>query len=357
MKKNSSSLDTKKRLIFSAIIFILPFFLIIISEAGLRITIWLKNGVPGKSYGLWRYDEELCAIHGENRYNTHTQTNNFGFRGREKINLRKTYNSIRIVAYGGSTTYCYNLQDGETWPEIVQFNLQKIQEHENDQVLNGGHIVWGISQLYKRAQRELTKLDTDIVILYTGINEDSNTKNLVKSGYDPYKLIEQNNYGVVPKNLDQCRWLKRNSTLIRFYEYYIKSRIFHGSNNRYIPEKNSNNININLEKFKETWSWKNYKIILFRFIDLIKSNGAKPVFIVQCGLEEVGNVKYFLSFSVEAAKILKDTDVAVLDVCNTINNNKDYFHNTGVHYSKKGAILFGQLISDYLIENSFFRNN
>src|SRR5262249_5820840 len=87
----------------------LPIILILGVEGVGRAIIHLKYGVAGKSYGLWQYDRELGAIHAANAYNHNSETNNFGFRNKENVVEPKPANALRIIAYGGSTTFCYNL--------------------------------------------------------------------------------------------------------------------------------------------------------------------------------------------------------------------------------------------------------
>lgn len=43
--------------------------LLMLTEFSTRLIIHVKYGVPGKTYGLWRYDEVLGAQHRENAYN------------------------------------------------------------------------------------------------------------------------------------------------------------------------------------------------------------------------------------------------------------------------------------------------
>lgn len=104
--------------------------IILFIEFTSRIIIHLRYSVPGRTYGIWKYDKELGADHKSNSYNTHTSLNNYGFRNKEDVFEPKPENSLRIIAIGGSTTFGYNLQDGETFTEKLEAKLRKIQGFE-----------------------------------------------------------------------------------------------------------------------------------------------------------------------------------------------------------------------------------
>jgi len=141
-----------------------------------RAIIHFRFGVPGKSYGLWQYDPELGAIHAANGYNLNSETNNFGFRNKEDVIEPKPANALRIIAYGGSATFCYNLPTDLAWPIRLQEILRK-QHNAFDQVLNGGAIMWSIGHELTRAKRDLPRLKPDVVIIYSGVNEEVNACN------------------------------------------------------------------------------------------------------------------------------------------------------------------------------------
>ncbi len=316
-------------------------------EAMGRAYIWSRHGVAGKSYGLWKYDSELGAIHASNSYNTHTQTNNFGFRGTEDVLDPKPSGSLRVICYGGSSTYCYNLADGQTWPEQLQKELRTTPGHEQDQVLNGGHIAWSLGHLFVRAKRDLPALKPDVVVLYVGVNEDSNAFWLQHSGYQLDDLLLQQRFGVISKNLDQCRWLKRNSVLARFYDYEIKpklaARTQPGGKEVETADEHQNQSDMESDAdFVSSWTFQNYKLMLARMVELIRENGGLPIFVIEAGRLDIARNRNVLRYSARAADWMRELKVAVCDPRSVFESHEtieSLFYFTGVHVSEPGAKL------------------
>jgi len=177
MQGNPFSL--RKRIVFWLVFLgVSTVVLIIAAEGAGRFIIYLRYGVPGKTYGLWKYDPELGAIHASEAYNLLAETDNYGFRNRDDVIEPKPKDALRIIAYGGSTTFCYNLANDEAWPIQLQA-LLRLSENPKDQVLNAGAIAWSIAHEITRAKRDIPLLHPDYVILYSGVNEDLNAE-LVK---------------------------------------------------------------------------------------------------------------------------------------------------------------------------------
>jgi lysophospholipase L1-like esterase len=321
------------------------FLLVVASIEGLgRVYIWWRHGVPGKSYGLWQYDKELGAIHAGNAYNTHTQTNSDGFRGREDVIEPKPPGSLRVIAYGGSTTYCYNLADGDTWPERLQARLRSRPGHERDQVLNGGHISWSLSHLYLQAKRDIPRLKPDLVILYAGVNETTNEGYLALAGQHPQRLLRERRFGVAATNLDQCRWLKRHSVTMRFLDYAIKSKV-----KAALPESRTlveaDHGDERVAGWKESWAWQNYAIVLRQMIDLVHRNGGQTLFVAEAGAKTFQD-HGFLRFSAEGLQVARDCGAATCDPRPAFARSKsgNLFYETGVHVSPEGAQLLSSEI-------------
>lgn len=185
-------------------------------EVGGRLYIAAKYGVEGKSYGLWRYDAKLGAIHRENAYNSNATTNNYGFRNIEPVFEPKPANSTRVITYGGSTTFCYNLSNTQTWPAQLEGLMRSHADtpdarfSREDQVLNGGAILWSIGHALARAQSDLPRLKPDFVVIYSGINEETNASYLNRDNTPLSQFVANKEYGKFATNLDQNRWSKRN---------------------------------------------------------------------------------------------------------------------------------------------------
>src|SRR5579864_8023571 len=131
-----SNLPLWKKIAFIMLILFLPPQLLVGAAEGTgRLVIHFKYGVPGKTYGLWTYDPVLGAVHAANAYNSNSETNSLGFRNKEDVFEPKPAGALRIIAYGGSTTFCYNLDTTEAWPLQLQ-ELLRAHHNSRDQVLN-----------------------------------------------------------------------------------------------------------------------------------------------------------------------------------------------------------------------------
>lgn len=339
---------SKRRKFVFWLILILVFTVVPITliEGGGRLYIHLKYGVPGKSYGLWRYDKILGAQHKEYAYNTNAETNNFGFRNKENVLKPRPTDSLRIIAYGGSTTYSYNLLNEEAWPIQLQ-KILRMRRNTSDQVLNGGAILWSIGHAYARAKKDIPKLKPDAVIIYSGINEDTNAWMLSLQGKQMEDLISQGDYGQFATNLDQNRWIKRNLFLARAIDYtvkpfvaqmrtYIKANF---SSRDSVASSTSKSQHINIEPKPAVLE--NYLFVLKKFLHLIIENGGKPIFVVQAQGGNSERALYLTSYSVQGSVLAEKLGAIVVDARKTVSSyggdSMDLFYHTGVHYSKLGS--------------------
>src|SRR5262245_39766402 len=276
-----------KRILFGFIMIVgLPIiFFLSVEAAGLAI-IHVKYGVPGKSYGLWQYDRELGAVHAANAYNSNAETNNFGFRNKENVLEPKPANALRVIAYGGSTTFCYNLPNDLAWPLRLQQILRE-QHNASDQVLNGGAIMWSIGHELARAKRDLPKLKPDVVIIYSGVNEEANAALLKTEGVSLEQALKDGKTGLFSRNNDQARWIKRNSVIVRYWEY-VGASWWHGLNaggaETHIAPAQSQADSGTIDPVVS----QNFNATLRDFIALIRAHGAKPIYVIVGGLPEVG---------------------------------------------------------------------
>lgn len=336
-KTTTAALPLWKKILFSVILLVgFPVAGILAIEGAAYAVVHFKYGVPGKTYGLWTYDAELGAIHSRNGYNSNSQTNNYGFRNKEDVFEPKPPNSIRVIAYGGSTTFCFNLETDEAWPIRLQEEVRKYAGPKS-QVLNAGAIVWSIGHELARAKRDLPKLKPDVVILYSGLNEEANARNLAEEGIKLKDVVDAGKHGVFATNLDQSRWLKRNSLIVRYIEYL---NLFAPTGNPgptpeypIVPEVREN--------FNRT---------LREFIELIRQNGAKPLYVIMSGLPEIAQNRLLLRYSREGAAVAREMGVPVIDSNDVIRDYKgdkaDLFSASGAHWSALGATLLAKFIDE-----------
>lgn len=108
------------------------------------------------------------------------QHNNLGYRNHNDTKLRK--DSIRILVLGGSTTYGHGVHNPEdTWPAQLE-DLLNSENGPEVEVINGG-LGWATSaELLNHYVFRDRYLDSDIVILHTGLND---SHPLMQSKYNP----------------------------------------------------------------------------------------------------------------------------------------------------------------------------
>lgn len=340
-----------KRSIFGLIFTVAPAILLILAiEAGGRAVIHIKHGVPGKSYGLWQYDAELGAIHAPNAYNSNAETNNLGFRNKEDTIEPRPAGALRIVAYGGSTTFCYNLSTDLAWPIRLQ-QLLRARRHSADQVLNGGAIMWSISHELARARRDLPKLKPDFVIIYSGVNEEANAHYLQAQGVDLEQALNDGKSGLFARGLDQERWLKRNSVAVRYWDYvaagWLRNHVQVGRSPDANPVQSPS-----LRTFDPIVS-RHFDATLREFIHLIRANGAKPIYVIVGGLPERDNNRRLLRYSRQGAEVARALDVPVLDsnevIASYSGQRGELFAESGVHWSETGA----ELLASFIFKQAF----
>ena len=342
-------ISTQRKLLYW-IVFLITFTLLplLLLEGSIRAYLHFKYAKPGKSYGLWQYDKELGAIHALNGYNSNAETNDYGFRNVEPVKNPKPAGATRGIVYGGSIVFCYNLSNEEAWPLQLEKQL-RANHNPDDQVLNGGAIAWSIGHAYRRAKRDLPVLKPDYVVIYSGINEQLNSLIMLSEGKDIHDYIREGKYGEITTNYDQSRWVKRNLTLIRLYDYVI---------NPFFQKRAAQNrknfgqfgIKMNNGTVPKTDSLllTNYLHVLRDFIQLIKDNGSKPIFVIQSTSREAPEMDYFSSYSENGALLAREMGATVIDSKDIRKTYKgvwaDLYIESGCHFTKIGAEEMGKFV-------------
>ncbi len=302
--------------------------------------------MPGKTYGIYMADAELGAVHRPHSYNSNSVMNNRGFRNIEDIPVRKGPGVSRIYCSGGSTTYCYNLRTEDAWPSLLQDGLRKIPGHEHDQVLNAGEICFSIAQEFVLAKRFIPLLHPDIVVLYgSGINEIMTANSLMADGRNFDALLARQEWGVFSKNLDQARFLKRNSVLVRLYDYYLKKYLFESWAARY--RNNPSDVQIH------PWITWNFEQTLGAYIDYAQRQGCR-VILVRYG--DNGDDDWFLNYvrqlRAKAVSIARQKGAVICDVASVVDahpRRKELFTETGLHVTREGADLVAQALQKTIL--------
>lgn len=324
-------------------------------EIGGRLYIWVKYGVPGKTYGIHRHDEELGGILRPNSYNTIKEFNNLAFQSSFDTVLEKPPGIFRAVAYGGSTTMCFNLPTGQCWPHLLERRIRAMGM-TGAEILNAGDAAWSLAHAFARARRELTRLTLDFVIIYSGLNEVINARGLKKEGLDLAQINKDGRVGLFTRELGQSRSLLRNSVIFRIWFYNIYRpyilRIIHVFGNFFnkkitkqtIPDEPNPQI---LQHYLKT---------LEAFLTFVHESGARSIFIIQAVDPTKPYALHRARYSRIGSEIARDLGAIVVDGQNFApappGEVAELFIETGIHLNKVGA----RKLADYLAEAIDWQN-
>ena len=336
-------------------IIIFPILFLVMAELIARLYIHFRYGVPGKSYGIYMADKELGAVHRPNSYNLTSVMNNWGFRNTEDISQQKPDGAMRIYCSGGSTTFCYNLSVEESWPSVLQQKLRGIPGHQHDEVLNAGEICFAISHEFSLAKRFIPLLKPDVVILYgPGTNEGSAADILKhKEGKDFNRLLAEKEWGVFPRNLDQARFIKRNSVLVKSWDYVIKKR-FEARLTKWFRKKTVSDAH---SYYPHQWVVENFDNTLRAYLAFLHNNGCKVV-IVRHGDNGVDNwylTNYIRMFRDRAVTIGREEGAIICDFATLVEQHPRRRHlyiGSGLHVTREGGQLSADALLVSLIENN-----
>lgn len=314
--------------------------LVVIEILGLAFVHW-RYGQPGKHYGIFKKDAELRMIHRPNSFNRMTTLNNYGFRSVEDVNTLPD-GAVRLMTFGGSTTFGYRLKTLETYPEQLKEKLRAISGYEKTQVYNAGTVCYSAGHNLIYMKRLLPKLKPDYVIINEGVNESLNAWVLMQDGVNLDLLRD---YGILGKNYTQANWWEQNSVLVK---------IINALGYR-MAEKNRLNDLAHPSGPKETdqlhpWLLKNFAYLLKEMIQTTRDNGAIPIVIRYAAYQK----PRLNRLSELSAKIAKENGAAVCDIQAAFESSgipmDQLLMDTGVHPTAKGAEIMAAELEKLILE-------
>lgn len=330
----------RRQWMLRVILLSLPLIGLVALEVSARIYYHFRYGVPGHSYGTSKYDPALGAAPRENSYSANAHLNDHAFRNSENVFQPKPDGALRVIAYGGSTTYCHHLNNDEAWPIRLQAALrQQRPGGGRDQVLNGGVIMWSLAHSFERAKRDVPLLRPDAVIIYTGVNERYNATFLAAEGLPMRELVQRGEYGRFTTQLP-FNTPFRNVIVYKF----ARDRVFG-------PLQLALRREPVIEPVVDPFIMENYLHTMRRFVGYLKDNGVTPIVVKEvfdpanpkARLNEVGT-----SYSAEAARVAPSWGAVVVDPTAAFHSPEHggtgLFQNTGVHMTQAGANLMASEI-------------
>ncbi|MBI1985377.1 MAG: SGNH/GDSL hydrolase family protein [Rhodospirillales bacterium] len=339
--------DTKpsagKQAVFVAILIVAPLLLLAGLELVGRAAISVLYGVPGKSYGLYKSDPVLGHYPAPNTYNQMATLNDGAFRNVEDVIEPRPAGALRIIAYGGSTTFCPSLATAACWPSQFEKQLRASDGNPHHQVLNGGVVLWSLGHVLERIKRDLPKFGPDMVIVYSGINEAANANSLAQAGTPIAKLVAAGHYGVAAANYPASEWLHLHSLLFKVARYLILRTIAgeHGNHGEAVIEAKT------APQADDPAVMQNYLVVLGRTIKQVRDSGAEPVFVIQASTKPM----LVMAYSVAGGRKACEMGVRVLDAREAVAVYPGPIGNlfdSSIHYSAKGATVLAEYLYDRL---------
>ena len=121
----------------------------------------------------------------------HIRINSQGIRGPEWSADRSR--EYRILAVGGSTTECLNLDQDKTWPALLQSDLRNTADGRNVSVGNLGKAGLNSRDHLGLMRLAIDQYDIDLIVMLVGGN-DMIHRLLQDSSYDPFFIKDEGRY-------------------------------------------------------------------------------------------------------------------------------------------------------------------
>ena len=322
------------------VLILLPLVLILATEVAGRVYFHFAHGVPGKTYGIYKAHPKLGAILREDSYNTIKVLNNRGFQGREDVPPGdKAVGELRMVAYGGSTTFCYNLPTGEDWPARLEAQLR--ERGVNARMLNAGDVSWSLGHINVRTHEEFPGLQADWVVLYSGIDEVTNALLVQGDGIDFTAEVEAGRYGLFSPHLGQDLWLFRNSLLYKMWRFRVVPHL------QAPPPRLESERDFDPRLLAAIRA--NYHHLLRDLIGYWREHGARVLFVIQAVARPDHPNAFRADFSREAAATAAAAGAYVVDAQRAADeypgDPDDLFIHSGVHWTAAGSTRLAALLA------------
>jgi lysophospholipase L1-like esterase len=132
--------------------------------------------VPKESFSSKNIDQRLKQSSNVGNFDKAVTFNRWGYRGKD-FAIEKPKGTLRIVAFGESTTLGLENDDPDTWPAQLEMMLEKDREFlrahqaEHVEVINAGVGGWRSREGLLRLEREVTQLSPDIILVAFNWND------------------------------------------------------------------------------------------------------------------------------------------------------------------------------------------
>jgi lysophospholipase L1-like esterase len=328
------------------ILTLLPVVAIAAIEGAGRVWIWWKHGVPGHSYGIYEAHPVLGGVLARSGYNNGGKvTNGQAFQRRTETPAAPPADRPRVIAYGGSTTFCYNLPTDLDWPQLMERRAEA--RGARLEVLNAGDINWTVHHALARSKYDIPAFRPDIIVIYEGINEESNFAYLKAAGVDVVAQMNRGDYRAFAPNVPQADWFYRNSLVVKFFGQVLGPAV----DNFLMIGAAKVEQETHIEMIPEVARF--YRGIVATAIDEWRAAGIRVVYVVQAHGENAPRSFRLTAYSRDAAETARQHGALVVDSQAVVGAYKaqggkpmDLFITSGVHWSEKGSRLLAEFLYD-----------
>ena len=301
-------------------------------------------------------------------------TNRWGLRG---DNPPDDENASTILAVGGSTTQCFYLDDRKTWPALLQEHLRK--NHPKVWVGNGGldgHSTRG-HLLFTR--EVIPRVRPKVVLFLVGVNDcllslrETTEEAQVDYDYDAFRrddfAIELRERLLCASRVVQVAYIWKQ---VLFDRALVVQSSGHGAytptplsqadaDSAWPTDQNGKPILSQLAEFERN---------IRRIIDLVKAEGARPVFLTQplrfddtpywrgieglhYWIQESRRVtsaaqhwRFLRTYNLRLISICRELGVACFDLASEIPHGEECFYDTA-HFNEHGAELVAEKVAEF----------
>lgn len=156
-------------------------------ELGATLTAWDPYRILIEPHGAWGYRPRPNSRYPYSN-GTVATSNTAGYRG-PVVSIPKPPETFRIVLLGGSATHGFGVNDGETIDSFMREILRERYPDRDMEVVNLAFDGYDSYQLLQRFRSDGLRMDPDLVIVNTGINDVRNAQFQDLTRADPRTVL------------------------------------------------------------------------------------------------------------------------------------------------------------------------
>ena len=280
--------------------------------------------------------------------------NKYGFRADGDFSDIDLKNDIIIYCTGGSSTYCNFIEKNEdTWPGVLETDLNKVSKSKKVRVINGSCSGWTSFQSLIRFSAWADILKPNLVIIYHGKNDFSpfvNSKLSVPEIYPDYgNVMHSLKFDTIAKGLPAlARYTYTGKILYGTYVNHRYANVLWHIYDRSRPAT-SEEVKRGLKRIGP----REWEFIISRyrtFKAICKDKGILLLFVLQRVKSEI-----YRPYMDEINRRIKSLESRhdncfVYDFAGEVQNTDGLLYDS-VHFTQDGARVFAERVSDYIIKN------